>query len=253
LKTRVSLQYSSLFLTVIYALLGLVFMLTIAACATPAQRETDMKDKFKNERLQMVERQIKRRGISDERVLAAMEKVPRHLFVPVDEISSAYDDSPLPIGHGQTISQPYIVALMTEALDLKPHHKVLEIGTGSGYQAAVLAELADTVFTIELVEPLGRAAKEKLKELGYDNVVAKIGDGYRGWPEHEPFDAIIVTAAPEEIPQALVDQIADGGRMIVPVGRYYQELIFIEKADGKVKKKTVAQVRFVPMVKEKKE
>jgi len=199
-------------------------------------------------RLQMVDKQIRSRGIKDPRVLQAMTEVPRHLFVPPEERDAAYDDTPLPIGHGQTISQPYIVALMTESLHLEPDDRVLEIGTGSGYQAAVLSELVDSVYTIEIVAPLGKAARERLHQLGYDNVQVRIGDGFRGWPEKAPFDAIIVTAAPETIPETLVDQLADGGRMVIPVGRYLQELILVEKRNGKVRKRSLASVRFVPMV-----
>ena len=162
-------------------------------------------------------------------------------------------DYPLPIGAGQTISQPYIVALMTELLDLEPGDKVLEIGTGSGYQAAVLAELVDTVFSIEIVEPLGRAAGKLLRELGYTNVNVRIGDGYKGWIEEAPFDAIIATAAPETIPLPLIDQLAEGGRLIIPVGKYYQELQLVTNTEGIIKKKNIASVRFVPMVGGRKE
>jgi protein-L-isoaspartate(D-aspartate) O-methyltransferase len=209
----------------------------------------DMKrDKYKAERLRMVDKQIKARGISDPAVLEAMETVPRHLFVPPGEISAAYDDTPLSIGYDQTISQPYIVALMTELLELNPNDKVLEIGTGSGYQAAVLAELVKKVYTIEIVEALGRSATERLETLGYTNVQVRIGDGYKGWPDEEPFDAIIVTAAPETIPQTLIDQLADGGRMVIPVGKYFQELILLTKRDGRIKQRSITGVRFVPMV-----
>ena len=207
-------------------------------------RERQMTDK----RLKMVDTQIRRRGIKDPRVLRAMESVPRHRFVPDEAVRSAYSDGPLAIGHGQTISQPYIVALMTESLGLDSADTVLEIGTGSGYQAAILAELVDHVYTIEIVEPLGHDAGARLSELGYDNVTVRIGDGYLGWPERAPFDAVIVTAAPPEIPQKLVDQLADGGRMVVPVGEGYQELILIEKRGGKETRRSVAAVRFVPMV-----
>lgn len=197
----------------------------------------------------MVQRQIMARGITDEAVLAAMRKVPRHEFVPRNLRHEAYEDRPLPIGEGQTISQPYIVALMTEALQLSPGDKVLEIGTGSGYQAAVLAELVDQVYTIEILEPLGRRAKETLRRLGYSRVKVKIGDGYLGWQEHAPYDAIIVTCAPEHIPQPLIDQLAEGGRMVIPVGLqgYTQTLTLVEKQGGVIHQKAIIPVLFVPM------
>jgi len=180
-----------------------------------------------------------------------MRKVPRHEFVPEDARGSAYLDHPLPIGYGQTISQPYVVAFMTEQLDLRPTHKVLEIGTGSGYQAAVLAELAGELFTIEIVEPLGRRAAETLATLGYDNIHVRIGNGYLGWPEEVPFDRIILTAAPEKLPETLVEQLAPGGRLVAPVGPVYgsQEIIVLDKGrDGKVRRRSVLPVQFVPMV-----
>jgi protein-L-isoaspartate(D-aspartate) O-methyltransferase len=213
----------------------------------PSEQEMD------EQRERMVDRQIERRGIENPRVLEALRSVKRHLFVPPDEVTSAYEDHPLPIGHGQTISQPYIVALMTETIDPRPDDRVLEIGTGSGYQAAVLSELVKEVYSIEIVEPLGREAEKRLKNLGYDNVTVRIGDGYKGWPEKAPFDAIVVTAAPPEIPQALIDQLAEGGRMVVPVGTGYQELILVEKQEGEIKKRFITAVRFVPMVKGKEE
>ncbi len=198
----------------------------------------------------MVNQQIVRRGIQDPRVIEALRAVPRHLFVPREERSAAYDDHPLPIGHGQTISQPYVVALMTETIDPEPGDRVLEIGTGSGYQAAVLSLLVKDVYSIEIVESLGRAAEKRLDELGYENVHVRIGDGYQGWPEEAPFDAIVVTAAPPEIPQALVDQLAEGGRMVIPVGTDYQELVMLTKTGGQVTKRMLTTVRFVPMVKD---
>ena len=164
----------------------------------------------------MVDRQIEARGVRDPQVLEALRRTPRHLFVPPELAGEAYVDSPLPIGHGQTISQPYIVGLMSELLKVEPDHKVLEIGTGSGYQAAILAQLADQVFTIEYLEPLGRVARERLERLRFENVDVRIGDGYKGWPEEAPFDRILLTAAPEELPQALVDQLAPGGRLVAP-------------------------------------
>lgn len=196
----------------------------------------------------MVDTQIVARGVRDPRVLAAMRKVPRHLFVEPAQRAEAYEDHPLPIPGNQTISQPYIVALMTELLQLKPSSRVLEIGTGSGYQSAVLGELAKEVYTIEIVPELARLAANRLKELGYGNVRAREGDGYRGWPEEAPFDAIIVTAAPERIPQPLVDQLAPGGVMVIPVGGFFQELkVFRKSADGRVSERDILPVRFVPM------
>ena len=199
-------------------------------------------------RVRMVDTQIVARGVRDPRVLAAMRKVPRHLFVDASQRAQAYEDHPLPIPGNQTISQPYIVALMSELLELKPGARVLEIGTGSGYQSAVLAELAGEVYTIEIVPELARLAATRLQELHYDNVTVREGDGYRGWPEHAPFDAIIVTAAPERIPEPLVDQLAPGGVMVIPVGGFFQELkVFHKSADGKVTEKDILPVRFVPM------
>ena len=203
---------------------------------------------YRAARLRMVAEQIRARGIKDQRVLEAMEAVPRHHFVPESYSSRAYDDHPLPIGYDQTISQPYIVALMTEVCGIVPGDRVLEIGTGSGYQAAVLALLATEVYSIEIVEPLGKEARERLIELGYKNVEVRIGDGYKGWPEEAPFDVIIVTAAPEEVPQALVDQLADGGRMVLPVGTHYQELYVLTREGEEIHKEKLANVRFVPMV-----
>jgi len=184
------------------------------------------------------------------RVMAAMANVPRHEFVPASQVANAYANRPLPIGLGQTISQPYIVALMTDLMEVKPGDRVLEIGTGSGYQAAVLAALAGTVYTIEIVEPLAREAGERLSRLGYRNVVTRIGDGYQGWPGEAPFDSIMVTAAPREVPQPLIDQLKPGGRLVVPVGGQIagQSLLLIEKqANGTVTRRNVLAVRFVPL------
>jgi protein-L-isoaspartate(D-aspartate) O-methyltransferase len=207
---------------------------------------------YQKERTEMVQKQIRLRGIKDKKVLDAMLKVERHHFVPKAYLAEAYQDYPLPIGEGQTISQPYIVAFMTEALELKKNDKVLEIGTGSGYQAAILAEICDSVFTIEIFESLGKSAQKTLINLGYDNVFVRIGDGYQGWPDHAPYDGIIVTCAPEKIPEMLQTQLAEGGRMIIPVGgTYTQELILLEKKNGKLQKKSVLPVRFVPMIDEK--
>lgn len=189
----------------------------------------------------------------DERVIAAMAKVPRHEFVPDQLKSLAYLNRPLPIGYNQTISQPYIVAIMTDLLGVFEGGRVLEVGTGSGYQAAVLGELCDQVYSIEIVEPLGLETKDLLQRLGYTNIHVKIGDGYAGWPEHAPFDGIIVTAAAPEVPQPLIDQLKPGGRMIIPVGRHYegQELLLIEKnANGEISRKAILPVRFVPLTRD---
>jgi protein-L-isoaspartate(D-aspartate) O-methyltransferase len=204
---------------------------------------------FPAARQRMVKQQIEDRGIRHPGVLKAMRDTPRHLFVPEALQSRAYDDTPLPIGLGQTISQPYIVASMTEMLAPAPHHQVLEIGTGSGYQAAVLSPLVAHVYTIEIVEPLARQAEALFRRLGYRNITTRVGDGYQGWPEKAPFDRIIVTAAPPELPQELVKQLKNGGRLVAPVGREYQELIVVEKdAQGRVTQRREYPVMFVPMV-----
>lgn len=195
----------------------------------------------------MVNRQIASRGIEAPATLSAMSTVPRHEFVPRQVRHAAYGDSPLPIGLGQTISQPYIVAFMTEALMLAPGDKVLEVGTGSGYQAAVLAEIADEVFSIEILCELEERARRDLDRLGYTTVKTKCGDGYQGWPEHAPFDAIIVTAAPDHVPQPLLDQLKVGGRMVLPVGSRYQELTRLTKTSDGVESERLLAVRFVPM------
>ncbi len=201
-------------------------------------------------RNRMVSEQLKPkgRGISHPRILAAMAKTPRHEFVPPAYRAEAYEDHPLPIGHGQTISQPFIVAFMTEQLNPQPTDRVLEIGTGSGYQAAVLSELAAMVYTIEIIEPLARQAEGTLNRLGYKNVKVKAGDGHQGWPEYAPFDAIIVTCAPDKIPQPLIDQLKDGGKLIIPVGEIQdQSLYLLEKHGHQVTRRAVLPVRFVPM------
>lgn len=195
----------------------------------------------------MVREQIEARGIKDKGVLEAMRKVKRHLFVPLRYRLSAYEDHPLPIGMEQTISQPYIVALMTELLGLKGKEKVLEIGTGSGYQAAILGELAKEVYTIEILEPLAKRADRLLEKLGYQNVRVKRGDGFLGWPEYAPFEAIIVTCAPEEIPPALIEQLTEGGSLVIPVGTIEQELKLVRKIDGRPVVENVIAVRFVPL------
>ncbi len=198
-------------------------------------------------RKEMVEKQIIARGIRDKRVIQAMLKVKRHLFVPLPYRELAYTDQPVPIGEGQTISQPYIVALMTELLKLSGKEKVLEIGTGSGYQAAILAELAKEVYTIEISSQLAERARKTLEKLGYTNIKVKCGDGYKGWREYAPFDAIIVTCAPDHIPSPLLEQLKEGGRMVIPVGEEYQELLLIRKVKGEIIKKSILPVRFVPM------
>ncbi len=198
-------------------------------------------------------RKIVAQGVSDEKVIAAMKSVRRHEFVPKQHWDGAYADHPLPIGMNQTISQPFIVAYMTQMLKLDGSEKVLEIGTGSGYQAAVLAEIVDEVYTIEILEPLARQAEKTLKRLGYDGVVVKAGDGYRGWPEHAPFDAIIVTAAPDHVPEPLVEQLKVGGRMVIPVGKWGQRLILITKDEEGVTRREDLRVIFVPMTGEAQE
>jgi len=204
-------------------------------------------------RERMVRQQIAARGIRDERVLAAMREIPRHRFVPESQRAAAYGDHPLPIGEGQTISQPYIVALMTELVAPTASDRALEVGTGSGYQAAVLSRLVEHVYTVEIVEPLARSAARTLTDLGYENVTVRAGDGYAGWPEHAPFDIIVVTAAPDHLPQPLIDQLAPGGRMVVPVGPpgAVQSLELIEKGAGnEVSRRSITPVRFVPLTRD---
>ncbi len=205
-------------------------------------------DIFVKTREEMVKAQIESRGISHQPTLDAMKKVPRHKFVPPNLLDRAYDDGPLPIGYGQTISQPYIVAYMTAVIDPKPGQKILEIGTGSGYQAAVLAEIIDSVFTIEIVTELYKSSEKRLKELGYKNVLCKNADGYYGWKKYAPFDAIIVTAAAEYIPPPLIEQLKDGGKMIIPVGSPFlnQTLILVEKNGEEITTTSLLPVRFVP-------
>jgi protein-L-isoaspartate(D-aspartate) O-methyltransferase len=229
------------------------YLLAAAITATGCGQQVPLAADFASQRQQMVEQQLKPRGIKDERVLAAMAKVPREEFVPAYQRSDAYQDGPLPIGYDQTISQPYIVAFMTEQLRLKPSDRLLEIGSGSGYQAAVLAELVAEVYTIEIIEPLAKTAQATLHRLGYKNVHLKVGDGYQGWPEEAPFDAIIVTCAPENVPQPLADQLKDGGRMVIPVGeRFAQQLYLLENKNGQLKQSATLPVRFVPMTREQK-
>jgi protein-L-isoaspartate(D-aspartate) O-methyltransferase len=236
----------------------LIFLGTLGGAATAGCRPRPAAEKSvtpgapdaeAERRNRMVETQIVARGVRNPRVLEAMRMVPRHLFVEPAQQAHAYDDGPVPIGGSkQTISQPYIVALMTEYLDLQPNETVLEIGTGSGYQSAVLGKVAGHVYSIEIIPELALASAERLKKLGYGNVTVREGDGYRGWPEHAPFDAIIVTAAPERIPQPLLDQLAPNGRMVIPVGGFFQELkVFKKDANGRITEEAKIPVRFVPM------
>jgi len=213
-----------------------------------AGAHTNGQDNFETLRERMVDTQIRARDVRNETVLQAMRRVPRHLFVPDEMRTSAYDDRPLPIGHGQTISQPYIVAYMTEALQLTAAHTVLEIGTGSGYQAAVLAEIVKQVYSIEIVPELADSARRALAQAGVRNVEVRTGNGYLGWPDRAPFDRIIVTAATPEIQKALVDQLAEGGIMVVPVGTSHQEIVVVTKTPGGVVQQRTIEVRFVPMV-----
>ena len=228
----------------------IAFLLSTLLLAAPP---ADTSWKHQRLRAQMVETEIAARDVSDPAVLAALRTVPRHRFAPNHPPELTYSDRPLPIGHEQTISQPYIVARMTELVHPDSTDRVLEIGTGSGYQAAVLAEIVDSVFTVEIISELGRTARARLDTLGYGNVRVRIGDGYKGWPVHAPFDAIVVTAAPETIPPPLIDQLAPGGRMIVPVGptgRTQQLTLVTKSKEGEVSKRTLAPVRFVPLLRE---
>jgi protein-L-isoaspartate(D-aspartate) O-methyltransferase len=219
----------------------LLFLTGVALCQN--------KDSYDAARQRMVEQQIVARGISDYATLQAMRKVPRHLFVPISVAGQAYNDWPLPIGYNQTISQPFIVAYMTELSRPAKNKRALEIGTGSGYQAAVLAEIVDTVYSIEIVPELARESAARLKVLGYENIIVRYGDGYKGWPEHAPFDIIIVTAAADHIPQPLKDQLAEGGRLVMPVGNpaTVQELIVLTKRKGRITEQRLEPVRFVPL------
>jgi len=230
----------------IYFITYLTALMIISSC-TGNQDMNVKKTKYEDLRKTMVEKQISARGVKDSLVLDAMLQVPRHLFVPGMLKSDAYRDEPLPIGENQTISQPYIVAFMTEQLRVKPGDHVLEIGTGSGYQAAVLAQIVDSVFTIEIIPELAEKATKTLLELHYQNIVVQQGDGYHGWKEKAPFDAIIVTAAPSKIPPLLLEQLKVGGRMILPVGEYVQELVVVYKTERGMEMQNVLPVRFVPM------
>jgi protein-L-isoaspartate(D-aspartate) O-methyltransferase len=253
METGNALRFITLFLL-------LIFFLAILPCSkagnqphtlnyASAASGDDKDDPYKRERESMVNDQILDRGISDQKTLNAMLKVKRHLFVPESQKPYAYEDRPLPIGYGQTISQPYIVAFMTEFLKLRPEYKVLEIGTGSGYQAAVLAEIVKEVYTVEIIPELGRSAAERLKSLGYENIKVRVEDGYYGWEENSPYDAIIVTAAAGSVPPPLIKQLKDGGKMIIPVGSpfFFQYLVSVEKSGGEITTKRLIGVSFVPL------
>ena len=231
------------FFVIVVGVLGIVF-----GCGNGNQTmDLPNEHSRQGERDWMVDTQIVGGGITDPRVVAAMRQVPRHRFIPDYESVDAYGDFPLPIGHAQTISQPYIVAYMTEALKLQPGEKVLEIGTGSGYQAAILAELGVQVFTIEIVKPLAQYARDNLSKVGYDQVWVRAGDGYQGWPEERPFDAVIITAAPDHVPSPLLEQLAVGGRLILPVGDFSQNLVLIRRTEEGYQRTELLPVRFVPM------
>ncbi len=230
--------------------LVLLCSLLLSSCGSRTQDGRPVTEQGPSQqRVEMVESQLKGRGIRNELVLEAMRKVPRHLFMPPEVRQYAYIDSPVPIGAEQTISQPYIVALMTQIVDPKPQDRALEVGTGSGYQAAVLSELVQEVYTIEIIPALAQRASKALSDLGYDRVEVRQGDGYQGWPEKSPFDIILITAAPEEIPQPLIDQLAERGRLVVPVGPAgdIQTLTLLTKVNGEVTRTSITSVRFVPM------
>lgn len=243
-----SLRHCPLCLTLVCVIL-IGLLAWASSCNGDRRADSSLVDPTREtERHRMVDQYIIPRGIKDPAVIAAMRHVPRHRFVPAMYSVFAYIDGPLPIGHSQTISQPSLVASMTEELKLKKTDKVLEIGTGSGYQAAILAELADKVLTVEILEPLARQAEQTLAELGYKNIRVRAGDGYQGWPEEAPFDAIIVTAAPDHVPQPLLNQLAVGGRLILPVGRFYQTLELYRRTAEGYERKALTLVRFVPLV-----
>ena len=227
-----------------------IFILLIYCISLISSRS--FQDQYAGLREKMVRDQIERRGVSNKETLKAMRAVPRHLFVPQQMQAYAYEDRPLSIGNSQTISQPYIVAFMTASIQPDPSYRVLEIGTGSGYQAAVLGEIVKEVYTIEIIAELSKQAQKRFTDQGYTNIITKIGDGYSGWPEKAPFDAIIVTAAPPEVPQPLIDQLKEGGKLIIPVGPRYQvqSLQLITKKNGKVKTQNLFPVRFVPFTRE---
>ena len=229
-----------------YVILYLIFLILLGVTCVAGEK---FPQEFSEQRERMVKTQIEARGIKNKSVLRAMRKVERDKFVPKQYRLQAYEDHALSIGNGQTISQPYIVALMTEVLNLDGTKRVLEIGTGSGYQAAVLAKICNFVYTIECIGALGKRAKNLLEDMGHKNIKVKIGDGYQGWKEYSPFDAIIVTCAPSHIPQPLKDQLVEGGKMVIPVGkRFSQKLVLLTKEKGKIKEKDIIAVRFVPMM-----
>jgi protein-L-isoaspartate(D-aspartate) O-methyltransferase len=238
-----------LFVLIIAVVLVFVIIRISSNRVLEGKNESKEENEFSFERKAMVKNQLKSRGIEDKRVLEVMGRIPRHLFVGEEYRDKAYGDHPLPIGYGQTISQPYIVALMTESLELSGNEKVLEIGTGSGYQAAVLSKIVQKVYTIEIVKELAEQAKERLRNLGYENIEVKNADGYFGWEEHSPYDAIMITCAADHIPKPLLDQLKDGGKLIVPLGsiRYYQTLTLITKKGDDLEIKHITGVRFVPM------
>jgi len=237
----------------IFLLIQILASLSCTKEMNKANVEKQDIDKYHKVRKKMVEEQIIARNIKDKLVIDAMLRIQRHNFVPEKLIDEAYNDYPLPIGEDQTISQPYIVALMTELLGLKGNEKVLEIGTGSGYQAAILAEIAKEVYTIEIISSLAKSAEIRLKSMGYKNIAIRAGDGYKGWPEHAPFDCIMVTAAPEHIPAPLVNQLKVGGKLVIPVGSMFQELKVITKTVGGYEEADIIPVRFVPMTGEAQE
>jgi protein-L-isoaspartate(D-aspartate) O-methyltransferase len=243
MRTIIESPASLALLAPLTQLLALLALLALSVSAAARAQTGELAE----ERRRMVETQIRARAVDDSRVLAAMAKVPRHLFVPEAFRQQAYEDYPLPIGNQQTISQPYIVALMSALLELRGGERVLEIGTGSGYQAAVLAELAGEVCTIEILEPLAARARATLGQLGYRNVEVRTGDGWAGWPERAPFDGILVTAAPPRVPELLLQQLKVGGRMVVPVGRFFQDLMVYTRTERGFEKRNVIPVRFVPM------
>ena len=232
--------------TIIFSIICF-FVISSVIISAEQSSENNNEIEFTKQRIEMIKYQIKARGIKDSLVLTAISHVKRHLFVPDSLKRYAYSDHPLPIDAEQTISQPYIVAIMTELLELNGNENVLEIGTGSGYQAAILGEIAKEVYSIEIIEQLAEQAKDILNTLGYENITVKSGDGYIGWKEHAPFDGIIVTCAPPYIPEPLIEQLAEGGRMVIPVGINRQELLLIKKVDGKIIKENIIPVRFVPM------